>query len=124
MPDRTCTWCGETKPATEFSRASNQKDGINRWCKDCKKDKEIQRLFGITYNALVEKYGNSCGICGKSEDAQFNGRATRLCVDHDHTTGEVRGLLCRACNAWLGVYENHPGWFAKADAYLTLHGGQ
>lgn len=46
------------------------------------------------YAALVANQDGRCAICGE--------RAQPLCVDHDHDTGEIRGLLCSSCNIGLG----------------------
>lgn len=66
---------------------------------------------------IVQALGARCGIC-ETQDA-------RICVDHDHTTGAVRGALCHACNAALGHFEagKHgrpiPGWSDAARRYLA-----
>lgn len=49
------------------------------------------------FQAFKDSCGNACGICGKRE--------VRLCVDHDHRTGQIRGLLCVGCNFGLGHLE-------------------
>jgi hypothetical protein len=66
--------------------------------KEQKKARNIKSRYGLTpdeYTALVE---NGCKICGSFE---------RLHVDHNHTTGEVRGCLCHICNTSLGSYEKY-----------------
>jgi hypothetical protein len=64
-----------------------------------------------TYETLVERYGELCGICGA-------GRGTRrLHRDHDHKTGRVRGLLCFRCNAALRDYMTLD-WLLNAAKYL------
>jgi hypothetical protein len=73
--------------------------------------------YGITeddYDALLASQRGRCAICGK--DASGNGRL--LAVDHDHKTGEVRGLLCRGCNLGIGLLEKE-GFLNKAMAYLA-----
>lgn len=55
------------------------------------------RSFGITgeqYLELLEKQGGCCALCKKTPEKE----GQRLAVDHDHKTGEVRGILCRYCN--------------------------
>jgi len=55
---------------------------------------------------------NCCGICGKEE------RAKRLCIDHCHASGNIRGLLCHKCNTLLGCADDSPTLLVKAIAYL------
>ena len=57
----------------------------------------LKRKYGITeeqYDYLLRKQEFRCGVCGRPSV----GFKSRLCVDHDHSTGEVRGLLCNYCN--------------------------
>src|SRR4030042_3712120 len=64
--------------------------------KEEKKAQELKRLYGLTpqeFNELLTQQGGTCAIC-KSSD--WNGRGP--VVDHDHTIGQIRGLLCHACN--------------------------
>jgi hypothetical protein len=53
---------------------------------------------------MVEERGNVCDACGLTPRGE--GRAGKLHVDHNHTTGEVRGLLCTQCNTALGLLKD------------------
>lgn len=55
------------------------------------------RRFNVSTEGKVfkESHGDSCGICGRSDK--------RLCTDHDHQTGQVRGRICSDCNSGLGL---------------------
>jgi hypothetical protein len=64
------------------------------------------------YDIMLVKQNGVCFICGSLP----TGRRTKLCVDHDHITGKVRGLLCVGCNSSLGWIENKG--VAKVLAYL------
>lgn len=67
------------------------------------KDNHRLRVYGVSpeqYEKLEEECGGVCLICEKE-----NKRG--LCIDHDHVTGEVRGLLCHKCNLVLGILENN-----------------
>lgn len=60
----------------------------------------VQKVYGLTgeqYWQLYELQGRVCAICRVA-----TGKAKRLAVDHDHDTGEPRGLLCGPCNQMLG----------------------
>lgn len=65
--------------------------------KDEKKNKYLVSRYGITlkqYRQMLKKQGNACAIC-KRDQSLFS---KSLAVDHDHKSGEVRGLLCFFCN--------------------------
>jgi Autographiviridae endonuclease VII len=74
----------------------------------------LQRRYGISradYAALLASQGGVCAICAKP--------ATKtLCVDHCHSTGRIRGLLCRKCNFGLGCYAEDQAAMIAALAYL------
>lgn len=67
-----------------------------------------------TYHALFMKQRGQCAIC---ESTAPLGR--RLCLDHDHTTGAVRGLLCSRCNIGLGYFQDNQIRLARALNYLA-----
>lgn len=54
-----------------------------------------------------------CNICGRTTG--------RFCIDHDHKTGKVRGLLCDDCNIGIGRFYENPDYLANAAAYLISH---
>ncbi len=92
-------------------------------CTPCKKRRTsdlahattIKQKYGITgeeYAAMLADQGGVCYICGGKSGKK------RLAVDHDHRTGEVRGLLCKRCNRMLGYYGDKPETFTMAAAYL------
>jgi hypothetical protein len=71
------------------------------------------RKYGITeedLRVLQEAAGGLCGICGERFDV--------LCVDHDHSSGRVRGLLCRDHNLMLGFAKDRPDVLLRAAEYL------
>ena len=73
----------------------------------------LMRAYGLTpgeYDALVVTQNGRCSICGCGDE--------RLCVDHDHVTGIVRGLLCRNCNGGIGLLQDNPDLTEKATTYL------
>jgi len=72
------------------------------------------RRYGLSladYDAMLARQGGVCGICKRQS-------GIRLCVDHCHATGRVRGLLCRTCNSGLGFYQDDPRLTRAATAYL------
>jgi hypothetical protein len=77
---------------------------------------ELKRLYGITLEEYVEMFDNQNGVCAicKKECKTKNS----LSVDHDHTTGKVRGLLCNACNRAIGMLGDNADILRKAAEYL------
>jgi DNA-binding CsgD family transcriptional regulator len=75
------------------------------------------------YERLLETQGNVCAICGQVEGTRRNrsGGFVRLSVDHDHATGQIRELLCSACNLMLGCAKDDPARLEAAVRYLRRH---
>lgn len=74
--------------------------------------------YGITrgtYEAMLRGQGGACALCGKKEPGE--GRSL-FCVDHDHRTGAVRGLLCARCNKGLGCFDDDAKLLTRAAAYV------
>lgn len=69
------------------------------------------------YERLVVLQNGNCAICRKPPSGG-NHADSRLHVDHDHTTGRVRGLLCRHCNTGLGLLGDDPGRLEAAAVYI------
>ena len=132
--NKVCRRCGETKGVDHFTKDAKRKDGLQSWCRECKaimlreyraSDKgraairktKLKGLYGIdetAYNEMLAKQGGVCAICGMKETV--GGR--RLAVDHCHSTGAVRGLLCNACNIGIGKLKDSPELLTKALKYL------
>jgi len=65
---------------------------------------------------MLQKQNNKCKICSVKFDE--NASKTKACVDHCHTTNNVRGLLCRTCNAGLGYFKDNTERLTNAINYL------
>ena len=79
----------------------------------------LERLYGIdmeNYNNILSEQNNSCAICNKE---CVSGR--KLAVDHNHDTGEVRGLLCCKCNRGLGNFHDNLDLLRSAVLYLEKY---
>lgn len=75
----------------------------------------LKRDFGMTvadYQEMLGQQGGGCAICTKKPTGY------RLHVDHDHETGDVRGLLCRECNGGIGMFKDSGDLLGRALAYL------
>jgi len=84
------------------------------------RDKHLTRAYGITldkYNVILAKQGGCCAIC-RTDDPGRGSRGS-FPVDHDHETGETRGLLCMHCNRGLGHFDLTT--IRAAATYLEEH---
>lgn len=75
--------------------------------------------YGLTvddYEDMLTAQEGKCAICG--DTASGHEKHGRLCVDHDHVTGQVRGLLCHLCNAGIGFLGDDPENIDRAAQYL------
>lgn len=78
----------------------------------------IRKEYGIEsseYTRLYDTQAGVCAICRKPP----SGRKTRLSVDHCHTTGKVRGLLCDKCNQGIGYFDDNVSLVKRALTYLS-----
>jgi hypothetical protein len=79
----------------------------------------LRTEYGLTleeYDILLKSQNNVCAICGKES------KKKAMCVDHDHVTGKIRGLLCDLCNTGLGAFHDNPKLVAIAAEYLIQQG--
>lgn len=98
--------------------------GRSKRCNICKKKRTRDQTHGThlkkRYNITIQDYykmfdaqGGKCWICRGGTSKNY------LATDHDHKTGEVRGLLCANCNKVLGRFRDDPKRFRKAATYLV-----
>lgn len=118
-----CSACKIDKDTALFS-PSSLKDRYGK-CKECsslssKKSFILNKykLNSDNYSMLIKEQNNVCKICDKQESGMFQGKQKQLSVDHNHSTGKIRGLLCSSCNVGLGVFKDSPDLLRKAIKYL------
>lgn len=129
-----CIKCGKSKSHSEMSRHSPNT------CKRCKtaatkawaaanpkewdrhrRKSHLRKQYNITpeeFDRILRDQGGVCAICG---DPPGDSRGFRPHVDHCHSTGRVRGILCGRCNIGIGQFQDDPELVAKALAYLESH---
>lgn len=66
---------------------------------------------------MFNEQDGRCAVCAKPGEI-LGKRSTTLHVDHDHDTGQIRGLLCQDCNLGLGIFADSPDRLMAAAAYL------
>lgn len=93
---------------------------------------DVFRKYGVRMcdlERLLEEQGGRCAICMKEWRECVPAKHTpyeriflhHLCIDHDHRTHRVRGLLCNSCNAIIGFSEENEEYLANAVLYLRRH---
>ena len=138
IPTKICTKCGEKKfirgfykrssrckqctlsMQKEFRHKNRERYNIrartyHHGNKDRQRNGKLKRLYGLTLEQKQKLYifqNGCCGIC--YSPVEFN----KICVDHDHATKKIRGLLCHKCNLATGLFNNSPGILATAKIYL------
>ena len=142
---KTCSKCRELKTVSEFHRHNLNRDGLQPACKVCqnkaasawasrnrkkanaitkawvaanpdrakqtRRRSRVKKKYGLTleeYEALMTNA--KCAIC---ED-----KVPKPQLDHCHSSGEVRGVLCSGCNLGLGHFRDRPELLRKAAKYL------
>lgn len=143
---KACRKCGAEKPLRDFSlsrRATATTNAVYRSdCKACcstraqqwfadnpdraaasRRRHNLASNYGLTeedYKELLRQQGGVCAICGNDEPNEHGRTGTkfRLSVDHCHTTGRVRGLLCQKCNRAIGLLNDSADLLRKAIGYL------
>ena len=143
---KTCTTCGIAKPLGDYHKSAKRKDGVRNACKVCTNAQNLGayhsgrskashkkaqtnyslRKYGLTtegYTQMFAQQGGSCAICACAIHPMGSpvGRMELAHVDHCHTTGKVRGLLCAYCNTSLGKMRDDPERLRRAAAYLEEH---
>jgi len=75
------------------------------------------------YQEMLREQKGLCAICRKPERApdKASGKIKDLAIDHNHATGQIRALLCSACNTALGLFNDDPRLLDAAKHYLAKH---
>lgn len=111
---RACGYC-----SAEFASPDDRQFYCSDECtKAAKSLREAYRRYGITmaqYRALLLSQGGVCAICRQPERTARN---RLLTIDHDHTSGHVRGLLCSQCNRAIGLLGDSPEIIEAAASYV------
>jgi len=79
----------------------------------------LRKAYGISLEQYEKMFADPhCRICGSEGFVISRNGKAKLAVDHNHLTGEVRGLLCHNCNRALGLFGDNPDIIRKAVEYL------
>lgn len=134
---KVCRTCNIAKPFEAYNKHPKLTGGYRNQCKACKKEywkayqkspngkrvmknNRLKYEYGINedkYNEIFTAQGGCCAIC-KTHQTSL---PISLAVDHDHKTGEVRGLLCGNCNRGIGYLQDTAEVLESATNYLLKH---
>jgi Autographiviridae endonuclease VII len=134
MQKKRCFDCGKTKSVELFHRRANRNADGNYYSTQCLTcydqdsllfvytTKRSDQFFYLNKYSLTERdfqimfvrQKGVCAVCGST-----NEKRNKLFVDHDHSTGKVRGLLCHACNVKLGKLRDNPPKDSPFALYLA-----
>lgn len=122
---RICAQCN-VRPADKNSSR------YSKYCPECRRDRNhdkarahsIKSRYGVDAALYDQKLAEQSGVCALCLTASTGaitkqGRIRRLAFDHNHITGQVRGLLCPRCNPALERIENDREWARRALEYLA-----
>ncbi len=101
---------GEGSPAYKHGRSRSKEYDL---------EYQMKKNYGIgffEYDAMLESQKGLCAICSLPPPDHHK---KRLNIDHCHTSGRVRGLLCDACNRGIGLLKDSPDLMLKAISYLA-----
>ena len=129
---KRCSKCKKTYPATPkyFYKHKVAKYGLNSMCIECKRKEDklryLTKKYGIsvkTFKEMLREQKNSCAICGRQfadiyEVKRYHKFGFSPNVDHNHKTGEVRGLVCNTCNRMIGFGLENPFILINTVKYL------
>jgi len=125
---KQCSTCKKEKPLDCF-HGSHEKSNISTRCQDCVSASFLKYRYKMSveeFNRFRKEQNSCCAICQTEleikEGSTF--RSKNVAVDHCHKTGNVRGLLCSACNTGLGLFRDDLTLLRSAIAYLSTPGRQ
>ena len=116
---KRCSKCKTLKAYTAYAKDRSASDGLQSYCRTCKADAATSSLYGISpeeREELEDRYEGRCWLCLTVLDHTKKER--RSCVDHDHHTNRVRGILCGACNRAIGKLGDDLEGACRAFLYL------
>ena len=120
-----CSKCHQWKDPSKFSKFRRAAHGLSYSCKDCEgkrsKDAHYRCRYGISEeqrNELINKQKNKCACCGSDFTDTPRGRPV---IDHCHTSGKVREVICDRCNVALGIIGDDSGLAKNLIEYLARH---
>ena len=114
----TCKKCNKSKPESSFYKKDKKTGRLDSTCKACRISEHREKNLGVTEKDYWNMYTQQNGRCGICSRRLYSKRYKAFCVDHDHTTGFIRGLLCHNCNRAIGMLQDDPAILKKAAEWV------
>ena len=127
MSSKTCSACTKDLPITEFNRQAKSVDGYQHYCRECQRTHKRWIRYGVTTEWVeqkMEEQSGCCAVCAVPLEEyleRYAGKRNHFDVDHCHTTGKPRALLCNRCNMVLGQVDDSEGLLKHMQRYLRKH---
>jgi Recombination endonuclease VII len=131
MDQKACTRCKiyKLKNLEFFPPHNKTKDGLDSWCRKCRASYRSEINRGKFRGQLTDeevkllKKQKTCDICGEediggSRNHKHIGKTNLLVMDHNHSSGKFRGMLCNHCNRGLGHFKDDISRLEMAINYL------
>ena len=130
MKTKVCSKCGKEKELSEFNKRKQILGGLARNCRECVNEYQrarfhkrrvyhIQKKYNLEWNeylSMLDAQDHLCAICRVEPLTPYYTH-----IDHNHDTGEVRGLLCKSCNQGLGHFRESISSLGNAIKYLRSY---
>ena len=121
--ERQHSWCKKCQCETTKIWRSGNRERLRKYSRERHHThREYLHQYGITkldYDKMFEAQDGCCAICGSRDPGRKTSRY--FCVDHDHITKKVRGLLCNNCNVALGRFKDNLEMLRRAVVYLEQY---
>lgn len=136
---KICKRCGVSTPISQFRKDPRLLHGRRNICHQCRRDADnnrygankaagrlkqkkvnLKHTYGISleqFYSMCEAQEHRCKTC----NAHQSELSQSLCVDHDHKTGKIRGLLCKPCNSALGFTKENKATLVNLINYINFY---
>lgn len=133
---KTCPNCSVEKPLTDYWKGQSsciecmkwkQKNYWNSRTPKKRLEQHLKYKYGIEPETFLAAWDEQEGKCAICKDAlpdllTYDNRRRGYAIDHNHNTGEFRGILCIMCNTLLGMANDDTDVLQKAVEYLKTNG--
>lgn len=145
-----CKRCGKSKPLIEFYKRLDKEARCKTCVSEIRKqsyssdpekvkarvkkyrienpekirDCKLRQAYGVGLNyfqAKLKKQGGACGACKRNVKSVWRGKEVNMALDHNHETGEPRGVLCIKCNRALGLLEDDQEIISGLLSYIKKY---